>query len=214
MRVIAGTAKGRNLHAVPGDSTRPITDRVKSALFSILTSQEMVEERRFLDLFAGTGAVGIEALSRGAAEAVFCERDRAALQTLQRNLAVTDLADRSRVVAGDAFSYLARLDCLPFDVIYIAPPQYLGLWLKALAAVDARPELLTDDGAVVVQIFPKEWQEPGLANLIASDRRQYGSTALHFFRKVSPETSGPVLRQEQDTLAAGTADEDAAPDTL
>jgi 16S rRNA (guanine966-N2)-methyltransferase len=187
MRVIAGTAKGRKLHPVPGDSTRPITDRVKSALFSILTSQEMVEERRYLDLFGGTGAVGIEALSRGAAEAVFCERDRAALQMLQRNLASTDLADRGRVVSGDAFGHLARPDLSPFDVIYIAPPQYQGLWLKALAAVDTRPELLTRDGLVVVQIFPKEWQEPGLANLILCDRRQYGSTALHFFGKRSPD---------------------------
>ena len=187
MRVIAGTAKGRNLQSVPGDSTRPITDRVKSALFSILTSQEMVEGCRFLDLFGGTGAVGIEALSRGAAEAVFCERDRAALQTLQRNLASTDLAERGRVVSGDAFGYLARPGLSPFDVIYIAPPQYQGLWLRALAAVDARPELLTEEGQAVVQIFPKEWQEPGLANLILCDRRQYGSTALHFFRKRSPD---------------------------
>ena len=81
MRVIAGTAKGRTLQSVPGDSTRPITDRVKSALFSILLAQDMIEGRRYLDLFAGTGAVGIEALSRGAGSALFCERDRAALRT-------------------------------------------------------------------------------------------------------------------------------------
>ena len=106
MRVIAGSAKGRTLHSVPGDSTRPITDRTKSALFSILTSQEMIVGRRFLDLFGGTGAVGIEAFSRGAAGAVFCERDRAALQTLRRNLDMTGLADRATVVPGDAFAYL------------------------------------------------------------------------------------------------------------
>ena len=78
MRVIAGTAKGRTLQSVPGDSTRPIMDRVKSALFSILVSQDMVEGRRYLDLFAGTGAVGIEALSRGAAHVLFIEQDRRA----------------------------------------------------------------------------------------------------------------------------------------
>jgi 16S rRNA (guanine966-N2)-methyltransferase len=180
MRVIAGTAKGRNLQSVPGDSTRPITDRVKSALFSILTSHRMVEGRCFLDLFGGTGAVGIEALSRGAAEAVFCERDRAALQTLQRNLAATGLADRGRVVSGDAFSYLARPDLSPFDVIYVAPPQYHELWLRALRMIDARPELVQDGGQVIVQIFPKEWAEPDLAHLMLLDRRQYGSTALFF----------------------------------
>ena len=183
MRVIAGSAKGRVLASVPGDSTRPITDRTKAALFSILTSQEMIEGRRYLDLFGGTGAVGIEALSRDATEVVFCERDRTALRILQRNLESTGLADRGRVVAGDAFAYLVRADLAPFDVVYIAPPQYKGLWLKALELVDARPEILTPDGAVIVQIFPKEWQDVALAHLVQTDRRQYGSTALHFFSK-------------------------------
>jgi 16S rRNA (guanine(966)-N(2))-methyltransferase RsmD len=180
MRVIAGAAKGHPLAAVPGDSTRPITDRTKAALFSILTSAEMVEGKRYLDLFGGTGAVGIEALSRYASEVVFCEKNRNALQTLRRNLDATGLAERARVVAGDAFAYLARPDLAPFDVIYIAPPQYKGMWLKALQLVDARPELIAPDGLVIVQIFPKEWSETTLAHLVETDRRQYGSTALHF----------------------------------
>ena len=183
MRVIAGTAKGRTLAAVPGDSTRPITDRVKSALFSILNSAGLIEGCRYLDLFGGTGAVGIEALSRGAAEVVFCERDRMALQTLQRNLAATGFTDRARVMPGDAFGYLARADAL-FDVIYIAPPQYQGIWLRALRAVDARPELLAG-GQVIVQVFPKEWIEPDLVHLALLDRRQYGSTALFFLNTAS-----------------------------
>src|SRR5512136_1479588 len=127
MRVIAGTARGKPLASVPGDSTRPITDRVKSALFSILTSQGLVEGCRYLDLFGGTGAVGIEALSRGATQAIFCERDRAALVTLRRNLESTGLAARALVVPGDAFRYLEQPDLGAFDVIYIAPPQYQGL---------------------------------------------------------------------------------------
>jgi 16S rRNA (guanine(966)-N(2))-methyltransferase RsmD len=182
MRVIAGTAKGKALASAPGDSTRPITDRVKSALFSILTSRGLVEGRRYLDLFGGTGAVGIEALSRGAAQAVFCERDRAALATLRRNLESTGLAARATVVAGDAFRYLEQPAPGTFDVIYIAPPQYRGLWLRALQAVAARlPGLLADSGQVIVQVFPKEWSEPSLTNLELLDRRQYGSTALFFF---------------------------------
>jgi 16S rRNA (guanine(966)-N(2))-methyltransferase RsmD len=178
--VIAGSAKGRTLAAVPGDSTRPIADRVKSALFSILNSANLIEGQRYLDLFGGTGAVGIEALSRGAAEAVFCERDRMALRTLQNNLAATGFTDRGRVAAGDAFAYLERSDTA-FDVVYIAPPQYQGIWLRALRAVDARPELLCNGGQVIVQVFPKEWTEPELKNLALTDRRQYGSTALFFF---------------------------------
>ncbi len=183
MRVIAGEAKGRPLVSVPGESTRPITDRVKSALFSILTSRAQVVECRYLDLFGGTGAVGIEALSRGAASAVFCERDRVAVRVLQRNLDSTGLAERAQVVHGDAFAYLGRDVGAPFDVIYIAPPQYQGFWLKALQQVDARPELLAEDGLVIVQVFPKEWAEPTLQHLAVLDRRQYGSTALFFLSK-------------------------------
>lgn len=180
MRVIAGSAKGRTLAAVPGDSTRPITDRVKAALFSILNSQDMIEARRYLDLFGGTGAVGIEALSRGAAEVVFCERDRLALKTLRRNLEATGLAEGAVVVPGDAFAYLQRPNLAAFDVIYIAPPQYQGLWLRALERVDARPELLTPDGFAIVQIFPKEWSPPVLKELTLLDQRRYGSTELFF----------------------------------
>jgi 16S rRNA (guanine(966)-N(2))-methyltransferase RsmD len=181
MRVISGSAKYRQLRSAPGDSTRPITDRVKSALFSILTSQDLVAGCRYLDLFGGTGAVGIEALSREAAEVVFCERDPAAVRVLRHNLELVGGSQHSQVVAGDAFAYLARGGLAPFDVIYIAPPQYQGLWLKALRMVDAHPELLAEGGVVIVQIFPKEWTEPELTQLALYDHRRYGSTALYFF---------------------------------
>src|SRR5512136_395854 len=105
MRVIAGEAKGRTLYAVPGQSTRPITDRVKASLFNILTGQ--VPGARFLDLFAGTGGVGIEALSRGASEAVFVERDQRAVATIRRNLEATGLAGHTRVVKGDVYQFIA-----------------------------------------------------------------------------------------------------------
>ncbi|MEI2693412.1 MAG: 16S rRNA (guanine(966)-N(2))-methyltransferase RsmD [Anaerolineae bacterium] len=184
MRVISGTAKGRPLHSVPGDSTRPIADRVKSALFSILELQEAIRGRRWLDLFGGTGAVGIEALSRGAASVVFVEKEGRAVQVLGQNLRSTGLGEggRSHVVRGDAFAYLVRPEIEPFDLIYIAPPQYKSLWQKALLAVDARPELLTARGQVVVQIFPKE-DDPDLPllHLRRYDERQYGSTRLIFY---------------------------------
>src|SRR5512137_2583278 len=119
MRVISGTAKGRTLKPVPGDGTRPITDRVKEALFNILGTD--IRDARFLDLFAGTGGVGIEALSRGAKEAVFVEQGRTALETIRANLAVTKLADRARVVRADVFSFLTGTPGEPFDYIYVAP---------------------------------------------------------------------------------------------
>ncbi len=187
-----------SITSVPGDSTRPIADRVKSALFSILESQEFIRDHRWLDLFGGTGAVGIEALSRGAASVVFVEKDGRAVQVLGQNLRSTGLGEggRSHVVRGDAFAYLARPEIEPFDLIYIAPPQYKSLWQKALLAVDARPELLTERGQVVVQIFPKE-DDPALPllHLRRYDERQYGSTRLDLLRTVSapPSAAAPPV---------------------
>lgn len=181
LRVIAGTARGRKLKTVPGDSTRPIMDRVKEALFSIFGS--FIADARFLDLFGGTGSVGIEALSRGAAHATFCELDRVALGVLRDNLQHTQLDDRAEILAMDAFDYLRRPASTPFDYIYIAPPQYKGLWLEALKLLDANPGLLDVDGIVVVQIHPREKDAVELANFVAYDERRYGNTLLWFFER-------------------------------
>jgi len=183
MRVIAGEAKGRRLFSVPGETTRPITDRVKSALFNILG--DLVWEARFLDLFAGTGGVGIEALSRGAAEATFVERDERALATIRRNLSATGLAQRARVVRGDVFRFIAAPQEQPFDIIYVAPPQYQGLWARTVLALDPSP-LLAQDGLVIAQIFPKEYTELALQRLALTDQRKYGSTLLVFYAPISP----------------------------
>jgi 16S rRNA (guanine966-N2)-methyltransferase len=171
MRVIAGSAKGIRLRAVPGTTTRPISDRVKEALFSILG--EAVHGARVLDLFAGTGSVGIEALSRGAIE------PRAAA-TIRTNLEQTRLEKGARVVRSDVFRYLSG-PSEPFDLIYIAPPQYVGLWRKTLLALDASPLWLGTGAQVVVQIFPKELEPISLTSLVPADQRRYGSTLLCFF---------------------------------
>jgi len=199
MRVIAGVARGHKLQPVPGESTRPITDRVKEALFNILSG--WIEESVGLDLFGGTGAVGIEALSRGAQLVTFVERNRRALAVLRANLQHTKLADAAVVIAGDAFRYLQRRDIGPYDWIYVAPPQYHGLWLQALRQIDARPCLLTEDGLVVVQIHPKEeLAVADLRHLILADRRKYGSTLLLFYQQQQKD-AGPEGRAETDALA-------------
>ncbi len=180
MRVISGSAKGRRLDSVPGDSTRPITDRVKESLFNIIGPE--IQNSTFLDLFAGTGSVGIEALSRGAESALFIDLNRRAIKTVHANLKLTGLSDRAHVSQWNAFTYLEGPDYQAFDYIYIAPPQYKGLWLQALELLDAHLDWLSPDGWVIVQIHPKELTIHDLDNLVEFDRRTYGSTLLLFFR--------------------------------
>lgn len=181
MRVITGRAKGRKLQSVPGDTTRPITDRAKEALFSIL--HDWIEGARVLDLFGGTGSVGIEALSRGAAYAHFVELNPKAIRVLLGNLQTCQLSELAKVERNDSFRFLERYQGEPFDLIFIAPPQYQGFWRKALLLVDARPELLYEDGIVIVQIHPREETPLEMVHLIEFDRRKYGSVQLIFYEK-------------------------------
>ena len=123
MRVITGSARGRRLRELEGLGTRPTTDRVKESMFNIL--QFDIEGSRVLDLFAGTGQLGIEALSRGAAAAVFVEQRRDAAALVRDNLRLTGLADRARVVNGEALSYLASAG-EQFDIIFLDRPTPRG----------------------------------------------------------------------------------------
>jgi len=181
MRVIAGAAKGRQLQSVPGDQTRPITDRVKEALFDIIGPD--VLNSTWWDVFAGTGAVGIEALSRGAIFARLTDLNRAPLDTIKANLLHTGLSQRAEVRRAEAFAALASSPDRQFDYIYIAPPQYKDLWLRALRVLDGNLGWLNHDGWIVVQIDPREHRAPGLANLEEFDTRRYGTTLLAFHRR-------------------------------
>ena len=187
MRVIAGSAKGRKLKPVPGDTTRPITDRTKEALFSILGN--WIVEARVLDLFGGTGAVGIEALSRGAAHVTFVEKSHNATRVIGDNLQTTGLVSRAYVKRGDAFKFLEQPPAQAFDLIYVAPPQYRDLWAETIYKIDARlNSWLLPDGAVIAQINPMEYQALTLQNLVLYDERKYGSTLLCFYEWLA-ETS-------------------------
>jgi 16S rRNA (guanine(966)-N(2))-methyltransferase RsmD len=186
MRVIGGTAKGRLLKAVPGDSTRPILDRVKTPLFDILRPQ--LEGIQMLDLFGGTGAVGIEALSQGAQHCVFLDTNPRAVATIKENLTSCELLSRSEVRHTDAFIYLKNCS-KQFDLIYVAPPQYKGLWIEAMRMIAERPHLLTPRGQIIVQIDPKEYEPLQLETLHENQQRKYGSTELIFY---TPRTPGSV----------------------
>lgn len=189
MRVIAGQARGRRLQSVPGAATRPITDRAKEALFSIL--QPELVGARMLDLFAGTGQVGIEALSRGAAACDFNELAPAALKVIQANLDATGLAGpRARLLRRDAFRLLETPPAEPYDLVFVAPPQYKGLWKQAVLALDAAcAAWLGDDGLLVVQIDPREGEDLPLTVLALTDRRGYGSVELRFYRPADDEAA-------------------------
>ena len=181
IRVISGVAKGRRLKMVPGDGTRPIMDRVKQALFNIL-GDDMIDAR-VLDLFAGTGSVGIEALSRGAAYAELVESDRTAAEVIRENLETTRLAEHARLVRGDVFAHLKRPPDVGFDYVHVAPPQYKGVWIETLLALDAQPEWVNPDGWVCVQIDPTEFKVVELRHLAPVSERKYGSTLLAFYER-------------------------------
>ncbi len=185
LRVIAGAAKGRKLKMPPGEGTRPVMDRVKEAVFNILADD--VVEATFLDLFSGSGSVGIEALSRGAARATFVESSAAAVRTIQANLAATGLAAQARVVRSDVFIYLHNNPREGFDFIYIAPPQYHNLWAETLQALDERPGWVNPDGAAIVQIDPREFAELTLRHFVLGDQRKYGNTLVCFFERQAEE---------------------------
>jgi 16S rRNA (guanine(966)-N(2))-methyltransferase RsmD len=184
IRVIAGTARGRRLNPVPGDSTRPITDRVKENLFNIIGRH--IVRASFLDLFAGTGGVGIEALSRGAEYVRFLDLNRQAIRTIRDNLKLTGLDAGAEVQQRDALSVLRNEPDKPFDFIFIAPPQYKGMWLEALRQIDSRPAWLAEDGWAIAQIDPKEDTPLHLESLALFDERKYGNTKLNFYRPLSP----------------------------
>jgi 16S rRNA (guanine966-N2)-methyltransferase len=191
MRVVTGEAKGRKLKGPRTAGTRPIIDRVKTALFDILSTR--VEDARFLDLFAGTGGVGIEALSRGAAWATFIEMNYGVLKLVRENLKITGLGDRAEVLHSDAFKFLqaytpeAKLPAgnqkREYDIIYVAPPQYHEMAARALGLLDSS-RLVPDTALVIIQVHPKE--RPGvvavpLQRLTLIDERRYGSTLLMFY---------------------------------
>lgn len=181
LRVIAGKAKGRKLKTVPGDTTRPVTDMVKEALFNILGMD--VFDSHWWDVFGGTGAIGIEALSRDAEFVRFSDINRLPVDIIKENLASCGFSAKAEVRRGDAFAMLKISPDKTFEYIYIAPPQYKEMWSEALSILDENTGWLSETGEVIVQIHPKEYKDLPTKNLIKYDERQYGSTLLIFYEK-------------------------------
>ena len=205
MRIVGGEARGRRLKGPKTAGTRPVIDRVKTALFDILS--ERIVNAEVLDLFGGTGAIGLEALSRGAAHATFVEINHQMAGILRENAKATGLADRAEVIRGDAFHFLetAAAQGRRYDIVYIAPPQYHQLAAKALALVERLP-LTQPGGLAIVQIFPKEradLDQMPLRKLHQIDERRYGSTLLLFYEDQSlrerfPQEAAPSANAPSD----------------
>ena len=147
MRVITGSARGRRLKELEGMETRPTTDRVKEGLFNVL--QFDIEGRKVLDLFVGTGQVGVECLSRGAASTVFVDRRPDAVSLAKENLKLCNLTDRARVVAGDSMEFLKSVR-EKYDLVFLDPPYQTDLLETAIAHI-ARHELLSGHGMMIAE---------------------------------------------------------------
>ena len=147
MRVISGQARGRKLLAPEGFDTRPTTDRVKESMFNLIMSY--LPGENILDLFAGSGALGIEALSRGSKHGVFVEADRQAANIVRKNLELARQTHKADIFEIDAFSYLSRCDCV-FDIIFLDPPYNKGMLNKALDIISNR-KLLASGGIIVAE---------------------------------------------------------------
>ena len=179
MRVITGSARGCRLKELEGMETRPTTDRVKEGLFNII--QFDIEGRKVLDLFAGTGQLGIECLSRGAASAVFVDRRTDAVKLIRENLKATRLSDKARVVSGDSMEFLKNLR-ESFDLIFLDPPYEAGLLEPAIAHI-AKFDILSPHGIIVAE-HPVGMALPALAAPYRLHRTyRYGKIALSLYRR-------------------------------
>jgi len=180
MRIISGTARSRRLIGPPGKTTRPMTDRVRESLFSVIAA--WIPGSVVLDLYAGTGSMGLEALSRGAAAATFVERDREALAALRKNIETVGLG--GTVIAGDVDRFLDRAGG-PIDVAFVDPPYAVAL-PSLLETMTKLSPLLTQDGVAIVHRRSGEKPPSVIAALELVDERKYGSAVLWRYTKERP----------------------------
>lgn len=183
MRVISGTARGRRLKELQGMDTRPTTDKVKESIFNII--QFEIEGRRVLDLFGGTGQLGIEALSRGAERCTFVDQRREAAALIRDNVKACGFSEHARVVQGDALSFLASCH-EKFDVVFLDPPYHTELLEKSIEAI-TRFDILGEHGIMVCE-SAADWEIPPLALTYEQGREyRYGKIKLTICRRAGSE---------------------------
>ena len=178
MRVITGSARGRKLKTLEGDSVRPTTDKVKESIFNII--QFDIEGRRVLDMFCGCGQLGIEALSRGAASAVFVDISRASIAVTEENLTTTGFRSMSKTVLANSLEYLDRTSEI-FDIAFLDPPYHAGIMEDAIERVAPH---MADGGIIVCETGEREVLPEDIDGF-TSKRYKYGKIALTVYRKGS-----------------------------
>ena len=181
MRIISGTAKGTKLETLEGINTRPTLDRVKEALFNII--QTNIIDANILDLFAGSGALGLESLSRGANKAVFCDKSYEAIKIIKRNIEKTKFEDRSTVINKDYKECINRL-VEKFDIIFIDPPYKQGLVKDAVEKILDK-NILSEDGIIIIEtdIEKEILEQLKNVNINVYDLRKYGRVKLLFLNR-------------------------------
>lgn len=185
MRVISGKARGKKLNSLDGITTRPTLDRVKESLFNIIQSK--IEEANVLDLFAGSGALGIESLSRGAKTATFCDKSSDAIKIIKRNIEATKFTEQSTIINADYIFLLKKLakQNQKFDIIFLDPPFAKNIATVAVENI-INMDLLTEDGILIIETNDLKREEENLKNnknVEIFDKRKYGSIWLIFVRK-------------------------------
>ena len=184
MRVISGSARGKKLNSLQGDLTRPTLDRVKEALFNIL--QFEIRDSIVLDLFSGSGALAIEALSRGAKRAIVCDNSKEAIKIINKNLQETKLLDKAQIICSDYMEALNKIanQNIKFDIIFLDPPYKTNYLENAINTI-VKNELLKQDGIIVLETDDENKIEniKKIENIEIYDKRKYGIVNIVFVRK-------------------------------
>jgi len=183
MRVISGSARGTTLFAPHGDKTRPTSDFVKENLFNIIMDD--VRNSNFLDLFAGSGAIGIEALSRGASSVTFVDISQKCIDLIRRNLEKTRLKEKAIVIKNDVASTLKKLGGQQFDIIFLDPPYAENLAEKTLHQI-YKQDILENTGYIILEM-DRSADTPNIDGLLVFKEKEYSNTKLIFIEKAQGE---------------------------
>jgi 16S rRNA (guanine966-N2)-methyltransferase len=181
LRIIAGRWKGKPLLSLKGITTRPTSDRVKESVFNII--QSYVPDSMVLDLFAGTGSLGLEALSRGCKRVIFVERDPRAMEILNKNRTSLEYCGKSEVIRRDVLSAIKGFSgSKKFDIIFADPPYDIGLAIPVLEAISTE-DVLNEKGVIVLEHHAGEIQPEQIGSLKKIQARKYGNTCISFYKR-------------------------------